>query len=175
MKKIKYLLKFGEEKYMKAFASGELYFSNAKMFRDIEEVEKIKGQGDKIEGSSVLSGYKFSFLSEDNVLVEYNNNFRVIAHYEPANNIPVLCMFAVYEEDCVGNGNPDNIVLTQKTVETIKEHFPKADSVAIIKRPYEFLEDVENSIGHRCEMSEVKYFNIDGTQNENNYVDIRVE
>ena len=44
MNRIVCLLKFGEKEHMEGLTHGEMYFSNALNFRQIEEKEMIKGQ-----------------------------------------------------------------------------------------------------------------------------------
>lgn len=49
----------------------------------------------------------------------------------------------------------------RKKKQTIISHFPNADTVAIIKKPKEFLSDIEVSIGTEIKHELVHYFNID--------------
>lgn len=46
MDEVKYLLKFGQKQYLDSFANGNLYFSNAEKFQNIENKQQNKGQGD---------------------------------------------------------------------------------------------------------------------------------
>ena len=45
--------------------------------------------------------------------------------------------------------------------QTIREHFPNADAVAVIPNPEEFIEDVKRSIGTEIKAEKVNYFHID--------------
>lgn len=49
---VKYLLKFGEKQHLDSFANGNLYFSNAETFQNIENKQQNKGQGDILEAGS---------------------------------------------------------------------------------------------------------------------------
>ena len=163
MREIKYFLKFGQKKYIEAFADGTLYCSNAQTFWGIEDELKIKGQGDKLEASSRFFGQRmFVYDWEDLNLVSEVPNCSGLVRYEPAERIPVFCLFAVYEDDCVTECHDGtSIKLSKKVQKTIREHFPKADAVAIIDNPDSFLSDIENSIGRKIKHGEVQYFYID--------------
>ena len=163
MGKIKYLLKFGQKEHMEAFSDGSLYCSNAQTFWGIEDDLKIKGQGDKLEASSRFFGQKMTVYDYDDMsLVAEVPNCSGLVRYEPAERIPVFCLFAVYEDDCITEcDNGINIKLSDKVQKTIREHFPKADTVAIIDNPDCFLSDVENSIGREIKHGVVQYFYID--------------
>lgn len=148
---------------MEAFAAGSLYCSNAQTFWGIEDELKIKGQGDKLEASSRFFGQKMTVYDYDDMsLVADVPNCSGLVRYEPAERIPVFCLFAVYEDDCVaGCDDGTKIKLSDEVQKTIREHFPKADAVAIIDNPDCFLRDVENSIGREVKHGEVQYFYID--------------
>lgn len=71
-------------------------------------------------------------------------------------------MFAVFDDNCeITSEGSLKIKLPAETKATIREHFPNADSVAVISNPEQFIEDVEKSIGHRMEHECVHYFHID--------------
>lgn len=81
---------------------------------------------------------------------------------EPAEKMPVFCMFAVYEEDCKVNDDRNMVInLSDEKKQTIRKHFPNADSVAIIPNPEMFIEDIRNSIGTEIKAESVHYFHID--------------
>ena len=163
MSNIKYLLKFGRREHVESFAAGSLYCSNAQTFWGIEDNLKIKGQGDKLEGSSRFFAQKMTVHDyDDGSLVAEVPNCNGLVRYEPAERLPVFCLFAVYEEECLKDmaGNV-HIKLSEKIKSSIREHFPQADAVAIIENPEQFLEDVESSIGCDVKHGEVHYFHID--------------
>lgn len=163
MSEIKFLLKFGEKEHIESFVKGSLYCSNAQTFWGIEDGLKIKGQGDRLEASSRFFAQRISVYDHD------NGNFMGIlpvtsglVRYEPAERIPVFCLFAVLEKDCIVNSDGSmQIELSNEIKETIKNHFPKADTVAIISDPMQFITDVESTIGCEIKYGRVQYFNID--------------
>ena len=160
---IKYLLKFGKRTHVEEFAAGSLFCSNAVTFWGIEESLKIKGQGDVLEAGSRMFAQKMTMQAYGtNEITTFNMNANVLVHYDPAKLIPVFCMFAVYDEDCIADENGTvAIKLSESKQKTIREHFPNADSVGIISNPEQFLQDVMDSIGTRVEHEAVHYFNID--------------
>ena len=160
---IKFLLKFGEESHLKEFAKGSLYCSNAETFWGIEDKQKIKGQGDILEAGSRFFSQNMTMQSLDTgSITSFNMSGNILVHLEPAKHIPVFCLFTVYEDDCGIDKNGQYIInLSEEKKETIKKHFPKANSVAIITEPYKFLDDVSESIGCKIKHGEVHYFHID--------------
>ena len=163
MDKVKFLLKFGQREHMESFADGYLYCSNAKTFWGIEDTLKIKGQGDRLEASSRFFAQNISVYDvEDGHFVGSFPASSGLVRYEPAEQIPVFCLFSVYEKDCsIDQDGSFKIHLSEKTKQTIINHFPNADTVVIIDNPAQFLMDVENSIGCEIKHGCVQYFNID--------------
>ena len=81
---------------------------------------------------------------------------------EPAEKMPLFCMFAVYEEDCKVDEHGNTIInLSSNEKKTIREHFPNADAVAVILNPEAFIEDISKSIGTDIKAGKVNYFYID--------------
>lgn len=160
---LRFFLKFGEKKHIEEFASGILYCSNAVTFWGIEDKLKIKGQGDILEAGVKTFSQRMTMQDyETGKIAVINVPVNAIAHIEPAKHIPVFCLFAVFDDNCeiTPDGSP-RIKLSAETKATIREHFPKADSVAVISNPMQFVEDVEKSIGHRTEHECVHYFHIE--------------
>ncbi|WP_294777202.1 hypothetical protein [uncultured Eubacterium sp.] len=164
MNKIICLLKFGEKEHMEGLTRGEMYFSNALNFRQIEEKELIKGQGDKLEGGSLIQAQDVTMIdneSNDIVFSGFRGSFHV--HYEPANLFPVYCLFACYKKDCtLYDDGTLEFHFSEEIKDNIKQHFPKADSVAIIKNPDEFIANVKATIGTKSVSGLVNYFNLYG-------------
>lgn len=163
MSKVRFLLKFGEREHLESFVSGNLFCSNAVIFLGIEEKLKIKGQGDILEAGSKIFGQNMYMqeLGTENVTF-FNLPSTALVHYESAKNIPVFCMFSVFDTDCeIDADGSEKIKLSDKIKCCIKEHFPNADAVAIISNPEKFIADVKNTIGCRIEHECVHYFHID--------------
>ncbi len=157
------LLKFGKKEHVKEFASGILYCSNAKTFWGIEKDNKIKGQGDILEAGSRIHAQNMVVkeIGTDRTITTIGKS-EVLVHAEPASKIPVFCLFAVHQDDCIVNGNGVmKINLSEEKKKTIRDHFPNADTVAVINDVDEFLGDVQKSIGYQVMHEPVHYFNID--------------
>jgi hypothetical protein len=163
MSNIKYLLKFGKREHLESLVKGNIYCSNAITFWGIEDKLKIKGQGDILEAETRMFAQKMIMQHPDTneVVAEFGKSNGLV-RVEPAEKIPVFCMFAVYEEDCKENGDGTiDINLSEDKKQTIREHFPIADAVAIIPNPEVFIDDIRNSIGTNIKAEEVHYFHID--------------
>ena len=94
--KIRFLLKFGEREHVEEFVTGVLYCSNAKTFWGIEDKLKIKGQGDILEaGMKTFAQRMVMQEHETGKITVINTPVNALAHIEPAERIPVFCMFAV--------------------------------------------------------------------------------
>lgn len=172
LEKIQFLIKFGERKYMERLAKGYLYFSCAKKLREIEEKLKCKGQGDCLEGASRMHGTDMELYDyETGMLWKRVPKVNMVVHYEPANNIPVFCLFTCYKDDCISD-NEDNwhIEISDKIISDIKEHFNKADTAAIITNPTQFVDDVNKAFNNSAKVEQVHYFNVDGIVMDNGQI-----
>lgn len=121
LENIKYLLKFGQKEHLKQLKNQDLFFSNAISIRGIEENLHIKGQGDKLEGSSKIFSDSFKMIDNNtrNVIIE-GDKINATIHFEPADKIPVFCLFAVMDKDCIKtNAGKLAIKLSQNTKNTI--------------------------------------------------------
>lgn len=168
MEKIVCFLKFGGKEHMKELARGKMFFSNALKFRQIEEKLLIKGQGDKLEGGSIIYSPNMTIVdngTQEIIMEGVKGN--MLVHYEPANLLPVYCLFACYEKDCTlcVDGQLE-FHFSEETKRIIREHFPKADSVAIIKNPKLFVSNVKSSLKTECVSAEVNYFNLFGIDSD---------
>lgn len=163
MSEIRFLLKFGKKEHIEEFVNGSLFCSNAETFWKIEKDKKIKGQGDILEGGSRIYAQRVVMQEPSSGRVaDFNSNVDILVHYEPVKNIPVFCLFVVYDSDCCKDHKGNySIRLSDETKDIIREHFPDADTVAIIACPKQFIEDVDTSIGCHIENGPVNYFNID--------------
>ncbi len=160
---IEFFLKFGEKQHIDEFVKGNLFCSNAESFWNIEKKQKTKGQGDTLEAGSKLIAKKLTAHSLDsNYTTKIDGNLNITIHYEQVKLVPVFCLSMVKDEDCFINENGKKIIsFSEKKQKTIMEHFPKADTVAIISNPKQFIEDINNSIGHKVICEEIHYFHID--------------
>ncbi len=160
---IKFLLKFGKRTHLEDFVNGLLYCSNAEQFWKIEDEQKIKGQGDTLEASTIMHAQNITLLEPktSNIIAQLGQSKGKVG-FEPAKKIPVFCLFAVYEDDCIHEVNGDlKINLSEEKKAKIREHFPNADAVVVIPNPETFIHDVENSIGCEIVADSIRYFNIE--------------
>ena len=163
MGEIKYLLKFGKREHLESLVQGNIYCSNAITFWGIEDKLKIKGQGDILEAGTRMFAQKMVMQHPDTkeVIAEFGKANGLV-RVEPAEKMPVFCMFAVYEEDCKADEDGNIVInLSDDKKQTIREHFPNADAVAIIPNPEVFIEDIRKSIGTEIKAEKVNYFYID--------------
>lgn len=133
------------------------------IFWGIEDKLKIKGQGDILESSARMFAQKMTVLHSetDEIVAEYGK-VKSLIRIEPAERMPIFCMFAVYEEDCNTNDNGElEINLSEEKKQTIRKHFPNADAVVVIPNPEKFIEDVNESIGFDIKVGSVQYYHID--------------
>lgn len=161
---IKFFLKFGERKFIQRFADGHLYFTNALTIRKIEKEQHIIGQGDYLEGGSIIVAENVKMVSNETgeTLID-GVKANMTVHYAPSNGTPVFCLFACNENDCtLSSDGKLQISLSTEKQKSIREHFPKADTVAIISDPSRFIQDVENSIGTSCISEPIHYFHLKG-------------
>ena len=163
MDEIKYLLKFGKREHLESLVKGNIYCSNAVTFWGIEDKLKIKGQGDILEAGTRMFAQKMIIQHPDTkeVIAECGKANGLV-RIEPAEKMPVFCMFAVYEDNCKVDDVGNLIInLSDDKKKTIREHFPNADAVVIIPNPEVFIEDVKRSIGTEIKTEKVNYFHID--------------
>lgn len=160
---IKAFLKFGKREHLQSLVEGNLYCSNAKTFWGIEDNLKIKGQGDILEAGSRMFASKMIVQdTESNHILAINGQSRGLVRVEPAECMPVFCLFSVYDEDCcIDVDGRVNIQLSAEKKQMIAEHFPHADSAVLINNPDQFIEDIVNSIGRDVKTDCVHYFNLD--------------
>lgn len=177
MKEIKYLLKFWKKEHLEKLQNGDLFFGNAVGYRQIEESLKIKGQGDKLEASTKIFAENLKMIDNNSNQTIINNvKARTVFHYPDADFMPVFCLFAVLEDDCITEDSSGKICLSKSIKDTITSHFPEADSVAIINNPKQFIKDIKKSISKNVVADLVNYFYIDnGFPNKDGTVSLDIK
>lgn len=82
---IKFLLKFGKHTHLEDFVNGLLYCSNAEQYWKIEEDQKIKGQGDSLEASTIMHAQNITLLQPktSNIIAQFGQS-KGIVRFEPA-------------------------------------------------------------------------------------------
>lgn len=167
MSNIRYLLKFGKKENISSIQRGELWFSTAETFHKIEE-DLVRGQGDKLEAGMLIPATSVQFTPYDTGITTKLSGvrFNFSIFIEPVKKSPVYCLFACYDKDVDTSGN---IKLSSEIQDSICEHFPEANAVAIISEPDSFVEDVVKSIHGTedntrldCRADSVRYYNMYG-------------
>ena len=168
MKDIICFLKFGELKHIEELAKGELYFSNALQYRRIENELLLKGQGDKLEGGSLFHGYNMTMIDNETNEIRFTGvKGSATVFYQGTDLMPVFCLFACYDKDCtIQDDGTIKFHFSEEIQNSIKEHFPKADSVAIIRNTESFVDCVNNSLKTDVKSEIVHYFHIYGFESE---------
>ena len=132
-------LKFGEEKYLKRLIEGNIYFSNAEVFRNIEKEKNIKGQGDIYEAILRLFNGRAKI---DSGMILRNTNIDL--GFQELSSVPIFSIMEIRDSDCAIR------VVNGKRILKIKEElkaficrdFPKADSVCVFYEPQNFIDSM---------------------------------
>lgn len=140
--KIVLFVKFGERKYIKRLFSGKMYFSNAVKFRGIERENGLKGQGDAFEAILQLKDGNATMTDSHTGLSFSQPNITVSLGFADTDNIPVFCITCISAEDCTVRETQGKKTITVSSTirDTIKSHFPKADTAGVFFRPELFID-----------------------------------
>ena len=141
-------IKYSTEEYLKNLVEkGEMYFNPAKRFRELEERQKLKGQGDRHD-SGLHSRANAAILERpDGCFVAVRNLDNSII-MGPAQDTPVFCL------KCA-----DTEFITQEYYEEIKLQFPAYTHALIIDNERDFLENIRFSLRNRAFSHKVFYQN----------------
>lgn len=151
-------VKFGERKYVKRLFNGKMYFSNAVKFRGIEKENGLKGQGDAFEAILQLKNGN-AIMTETNTGLSFSQpNITVSLGLADTDNIPIFCITCISAEDCtIREAKGKRFITISDTIrDTIKAHFPKADTAGVFFRPELFIRSL-SELG-MVSYDEVKYF-----------------
>lgn len=152
---MKYLIKFGEEKYLKQCVENEtFYFGRARTYIDIETKSLQKGQGDASEATLSLNADR-GFMIDNSGDRRNINNVQVNVVVDDAADIPTYCISEIIlDKHCVYTEK--GYRLSTEFLALIREHFPNADSAIIIEDVDDFIENFRQK---KCAYSEsIKYF-----------------
>jgi hypothetical protein len=154
------LIKFIESKYLDSFLQGNLYFSNAKIYRNLEEKQQQKGQGDKLEGILNFTGYNTTMQSNDNPSKIYKlpDKIDFTSCFPYIDNKPVFCLFACNANDCQTTETGSvYLKFNEETKKQIQRDFPKSDKAIIIKNPKNFITKIMQKF-NITKVDKVSYF-----------------
>ncbi len=135
-----------------------MYFSNAMKFREIEKNNGLKGQGDAFEAILPFKNGN-AFMKDPQTGQSFSRlNTTVSMSFADVANIPVFCITGISEEDyTLKESHGKRILIVSNTVrDTIKAHFPKADTAGVFFQPKLFI-DSFNELG-TVYHGEVEYF-----------------
>ena len=156
--RIIFFVKFGESKYVKRLFSGKIFFSNAVKFRGIEKKNELKGQGDAFEAILQLKNGNAIMTDPQTGLSFSQSNITVSLGFADTDNIPIFCITCISAEDCtIREAKGKRFITISDTIrDTIKAHFPKADTAGVFFRPELFIRSL-SELG-MVSYDEVKYF-----------------
>lgn len=141
---IKLFVKFGEYKYIKRLFDGKMYFSNALKFREIETKAGIKGQGDASEAFWQLKNANAAMIDYCTGQTIFQPNLSIFVEFANTGTVPVFCITYLSEEDYEIEEKDGRRILTVSGIsrDTIKSHFPKADTAVVFFQPQRFIESL---------------------------------
>ena len=153
---MRYLIKFGEEKYLKRCINYEkFYFGRARTYINIEKNLFIKGQGDINEATLSLNCATGFFIDSYGNKRSFENKINLDILVDVAADIPTYCISEIdTDKHCIYT--KDGYKLSSEFLEMIREHFPKADSAIIIKDSASFVANFNKQIN--CFSNSIKYF-----------------
>ena len=156
-------VKFHERKYIKRLFDGKVYFSNAEHFRGIEKKNGLKGQGDAYEAFFQLKCGSDLFVDDKRGLVSRAQNATVNLELDDSATIPVFCIACFNSSDFTleKHGEKNLLKIHTNIAETIRSHFPKADTAGVFYSPKQFIKSMEQ-IGIVTH-DRVQYFNFNHT------------
>ena len=156
--RIIFFVKFGESKYVKRLFSGKIFFSNAVKFRGIEKKNGLKGQGDAFEAILQLKNGNAIMTDPQTGLSFSQSNITVSLGFAETDNIPLFCITCISANDCtIREAHGKRTITVSSTIrDTIKSHFPKADTAGVFFQPEQFIDSL-SELG-MASHGKVKYF-----------------
>lgn len=136
-------LKFGKFAHLKSLSEGQLYFSPIQTLRAREE-EFQKGIGDKYEGGLQMAKGDFQLNSVDKSIPLPNCTMNL--SFEPLDNALVFCLSFCSNDECsVCTDGKLRLTIVPERLKWFREHFNNYDSVAVIKDPNTFIDNMEKA------------------------------
>ena len=132
-------IKYGEEQHLVSLMNkGDMYYNPCKYFRDLEDVQKLRGIGDGNDGGMVSEFKTLRMLASDgDEHVTHDRNFSIIV--EPALKTPVFCL-----------RKTDTEHISNDYREKLRSQFPKHTHALIIRDESEFKENVRYSLRNKA-------------------------
>ena len=138
-------VKFGKKKHVSRLLDGKMHFSNAEVFRGIEKGKGLKGQGDAYEAIWQLKNTQGFFTDMDTGTTQYLPNVNLDLQLEDISRIPVFCITHIKTDECLISSTGSKRILRVKDTirDTIKAHFPNADTAGVFFQPKMFLSSLD--------------------------------
>lgn len=140
------LIKYGPEQWLLDLMNkGAMFFNPAQTFRDIEEKQQLKGQGDKHDSGLHSISKDISIIYQDQS-INLNQEIDCSFIIERAKKTPVFCLKKATDE-----------FITAKERSILKKQFPNHSHALIIDDESRFLENVRYSFKSRAFAHSVFY------------------
>lgn len=155
-------LKFGIREHLERLKTGHVFFSTAESIGKAEQETAKRGVGDSLEG-----GVYLAYIPQRSIGTP--SGFRLKLDFEPAMFLPLFCLF-VCNLDEVKEIDTDYYYLDiqEENIKWFQDNFMNYDSVAIIRNPNLFIDNMITSFGNSCVHQRVNYINKDATQSGRN-------
>lgn len=153
---MKLLVKFGEKRNLtECISKGSFHFSSARKYKDIEATEHIIGQGDDREATIKLPNViRARVINEAGASLELHD-FNMSVLLSAAADYPIFCISEIDSEDCIQT--EIGLTIKPEFMNTIRSHFPKADSALIFHDRADFIRSMQKQFP-TAKMGKVEYF-----------------
>ena len=161
-----YLVKFGKKTHLEEIQKGSIFLNTIRYFHELEKNAGFRGQADYYDSCLYISGGSFSFVPENGSapISSQISNGRV--SLMPDNYI--YCLFKPDKRNIIAteyNAEESTVTIsigyTEEQRQTIKRHFPSADSALVLYQPKAFIDDVikaAESLNIQCHYDKVQYY-----------------
>lgn len=160
------IIKFGDKKWIDKLMAGEIFMQPLQYYRDLEEEELIKGQGDKYEGILNISIKDFKYQSDDeninNIfnLIRKGSNIRMSLKHNGDEEYLVACFYSVDNNRFRWIGSDENYKYYKyEFTEEEKNIFSKWGDSALIINKFVLINKMYEEMHHIAKaFKEVKYY-----------------
>lgn len=148
-------LKFGKFEHLKSLSEGQLYFSPIQTLRAREE-EFQKGIGNKYEGALQMAKGDFQLNSVDKSIPL--PNYTMNLSFDSLDKVLVFCLSFCSNDECsVCTDGKLHLSITPERLKWFREHFNNYDSVAVIKNPNIFIDNMEKAFPRGLKHHAISY------------------
>lgn len=152
-------IKFGKAEHLKSIAEGNLRFSPAKTYIDIEKKEANDTQGDRLEGKTLTHLKNATFTSyETGKSRSISGNILMEMNYEGVEELPIFCISFVDVELIEDSNGRNTIAVPEDYVVKMREDFSETTHALIIIDYDDFISSVTGIKGHTIIGDVIHYF-----------------